>query len=111
MIRVSIRAGTALVPALALAVGCGGGGGGKTAAGASVAPSTSSSGVAVATSASPTTSVPAPMQPPVGGWMKGDFHVHSNHSGDASIGDDITGVIKCAEYAGLDFTTISDHRT
>src|SRR5262249_60053423 len=48
--------------------------------------------------------------PPIGQWMKGDFHVHSNHSPDAIIGDDIATVIKCADVAGLDFTVISDHR-
>jgi hypothetical protein len=45
-------------------------------------------------------------------WLKGDFHVHSTHSGDAtSWGDDITGVIKAANANGLDFIALSDHRT
>ncbi|HUS62504.1 MAG TPA: CehA/McbA family metallohydrolase, partial [Acidimicrobiales bacterium] len=51
------------------------------------------------------------LQAPKGSWLKGDFHVHSSMSHDATtMGDDIAGLVKCAEYAGLDFTTISDHR-
>ncbi|HET7501054.1 MAG TPA: CehA/McbA family metallohydrolase [Kofleriaceae bacterium] len=42
-------------------------------------------------------------------WYKGDFHVHSRESGDASASfDDITGL---ARQRGLDFVNLSDHNT
>lgn len=102
-----------------------GGGSGASGSVASTAPGSTASGSPSGTTApgsttpppvsSPTVASPAPSPSPSaapqGLWLKGDFHVHSTHSGDASWGDDVTGVIRCAEYAGLDFTTLSDHRT
>ncbi len=42
-------------------------------------------------------------------WYKGDFHVHSLQSGDASASfDDIAGL---AAQRGLDFVNLSDHNT
>jgi MYXO-CTERM domain-containing protein len=42
-------------------------------------------------------------------WYKGDFHVHSRESGDASASfDDIAGL---AAQRGLDFVNLSDHNT
>jgi hypothetical protein len=42
-------------------------------------------------------------------WYKGDFHVHSRESGDASASlDDIAGL---ARQRGLDFVNLSDHNT
>ncbi len=42
-------------------------------------------------------------------WYKGDFHVHSNESGDArATFDEITTL---AEQRGLDFVNLSDHNT
>ena len=107
-----------LVPALVLsiglcstALGCGGGGGGSAPAQAVAASTTGTNTGNGATSGSGTVG-PVPLQPPAGTWLKGDFHVHSTWSGDAlKLGDDVGTVIKCAERAGLDFTTISDHRT
>jgi hypothetical protein len=50
--------------------------------------------------------------PPSGGWLKGDLHVHSMHSHDAvQLGDDIAHLVLAAERAGLDFASISDHRS
>ena len=128
-----------LAPPLAVALGlgllsvsCGGSSSGTGAAASRTAPSrtappstsaspsptapatpTSTSGAGSATpgSVAATPAPSAPLQPPSGAWLKGDFHVHSNHSGDAQPwGDDIATVIKCAEVMGLDFSTISDHR-
>jgi hypothetical protein len=42
-------------------------------------------------------------------WYRGDFHVHSSESGDASASlDDITAL---ARQRGLDFVNLSDHNT
>jgi hypothetical protein len=42
-------------------------------------------------------------------WYRGDFHVHSSQSGDASASlDDIAGL---ARQRGLDFVNLSDHNT
>ncbi|MGH7295903.1 MAG: CehA/McbA family metallohydrolase, partial [Polyangiaceae bacterium] len=90
--------GAALAFAVAFVASCshGAGGGG---------------GAAAAASASGGSSGGTGLQPPAGMWLKGDLHVHTTHSGDAQqYGDDIATVIRCCERAGLDFTTISDHR-
>src|SRR5450755_2665187 len=42
-------------------------------------------------------------------WYKGDFHVHSTQSGDASATFD--QIIDLATSRGLDFANISDHNT
>jgi hypothetical protein len=102
------RSLVASVGLLSLLVACGGSGHGGGSF-ASIAPATSG-GASVSVPVAPTSSG-AGAQPPVGQWMKGDFHVHSDHSFDAtSLGDDIATVIRCADVAGLDFTVISDHR-
>ncbi|PTS87663.1 histidinol-phosphatase [Sphingomonas sp. HMWF008] len=43
-----------------------------------------------------------------GVWMKGDLHVHSNHSNDATNHSE-RRIIDDAEAAGFDFLLISDH--
>lgn len=59
---------------------------------------------------------------PTGVWLYGDTHVHSDHSSDGSlprqIGDDrapgnvsITDQIDQARLVGLDFLSLTDHRT
>jgi hypothetical protein len=105
----------ALFVALALGGACGSrSGGGSAAGGSNVAPATSttrSAPVASGTTTAPIASAPAVAKPRTGTWLKGDFHVHSTHSGDAtSWGDDIAGVIHAAEASGLDFISLSDHR-
>jgi hypothetical protein len=46
---------------------------------------------------------------PARAWYRGDFHVHSIQSGDASATfDDIVGL---AHQRGLDFVNLSDHNT
>jgi hypothetical protein len=88
------------------AAGCGGGSSGSSAGGGSTA-----SGLVAPAGGGGSSGTATTLVPPSGTWLKGDFHVHSNWSGDAtSLGDDIGVVIQCAERAGLDFTTISDHR-
>ncbi|MEZ0228894.1 MAG: CehA/McbA family metallohydrolase [Planctomycetota bacterium] len=104
---------TALLFALAASAACGtGGSSGSGKAGSTIAPATSTTPTAPVASSTTTSPVtpPAPPTPRAGTWLKGDFHVHSNHSGDATWGDDITGVIRAAETNGLDFISISDHR-
>src|SRR5436305_13189563 len=107
MVRTSKHAsvlGLALVLATA---GCGGGSSG----GSSTSPSTASGGLVAPVGAGGSGGAAGPLAAPSGVWLKGDFHVHSSWSHDAvSLGDDIGVVIQCAERAGLDFTTISDHR-
>lgn len=42
-------------------------------------------------------------------WYKGDFHVHSNESGDATASlDEIAGLMR---QRGMDFVALSDHNT
>lgn len=97
--------------ALTAACGPGSSRGGRSVAGSTTAPATSQTApVASGTTAPPIATTP-PKQPRSGTWLKGDFHVHSAHSGDAtSWGDDINGVIRAAETNGLDFFSLSDHR-
>ncbi len=104
---------TALLGALVATAACGSGSSGSRSGSAStIAPSTSRSApVGSGTTTAPVTTAPAaPPAPRQGVWLKGDFHVHSTHSGDATWGDDITGVIRAAEANGLDFISLSDHR-
>ena len=42
-------------------------------------------------------------------WYRGDFHVHSNESGDASATFD--EIVALAKQRGLDFVNLSDHNT
>lgn len=42
-------------------------------------------------------------------WYKGDFHVHSNESGDATATLDQIGAL--AKQRGIDFVNLSDHNT
>lgn len=42
-------------------------------------------------------------------WYAGDFHVHSDQSGDASAS--LEDIARYAEMIGLDFVMISDHNT
>jgi hypothetical protein len=42
-------------------------------------------------------------------WYKGDFHVHSSQSGDASASFDEIALL--AKQRGLDFVNLSDHNT
>lgn len=96
-------------------VGCGSGG--SSGAASTVAATTSAAAPAPVTSAAPgSTQVasmpPAPVVSRVGTWLKGDLHVHSTYSGDATtLGDDIAGVVRAGEAAGLDFLALTDHRT
>jgi hypothetical protein len=118
----SLRRGVLLASiglCLALSACSGGGSGGGASLGstaaspalpaATQAPTPTSA--AVTSSGTAASGSAALLQPPAGLWLNGDFHVHSEHSGDATtLGDDITTVIACAQAAGLDFTVISDHR-
>lgn len=46
-----------------------------------------------------------------GEWLLGDLHVHSAYSQDTNgMGQNVYQLIRLAEYAGLDFMVISDHR-
>lgn len=102
-----------LVTALVLTGGCGSNGGHGSGAGSTTAPATSTStqNAPVTTGVTTAPVATAAPTPRTGTWLKGDFHVHSSHSGDAtSYGDDISGVIKAAEVAGLDFFSMTDHR-
>jgi hypothetical protein len=95
-------------------VGCGSGGSSGAASttvpgttGVAAAPTTSAN--LVAAPAAPLAT--APVTSRAGAWLKGDLHVHSTYSGDATtIGDDVTGVFRAAESAGLDFIAVTDHR-
>ena len=51
----------------------------------------------------------APVLSPERRWYKGDFHVHSVQSGDASATFDQIATL--AQSRGLDFANISDHNT
>lgn len=56
---------------------------------------------------------PSPMIEPIasltdGLWLKGDLHVHSDHSSDAS-NNPVSSIIRFAERAGFDFLAITDH--
>jgi hypothetical protein len=42
-------------------------------------------------------------------WYRGDFHVHSNESGDATATFD--EIVALAKQRGLDFVNLSDHNT
>jgi MYXO-CTERM domain-containing protein len=42
-------------------------------------------------------------------WYAGDFHVHSEHSGDATASFD--GITSLARERGLDFVALTDHNT
>lgn len=58
------------------------------------------------------TEITAPM-PPVGSltegvWMKGDLHLHSNHSKDGS-NNPVAKIIRFAKSAGMDYICITDH--
>jgi hypothetical protein len=92
--------GLGLAAVAALAIGCSdsGSGGGKASSGATGGTGSGGSTV-VAT------------QPPVGSWLKGDLHVHTRYSPDADrLGDDVSESIRIAEYAGLDYVVLGDHR-
>lgn len=65
---------------------------------------------------------PAPAPEVAGVWLKGDLHVHDDHSSDGSaprqLADDrgagntgISDQIAFARLAGLDFLPLTDHRT
>ncbi|MHC4830083.1 MAG: PHP domain-containing protein, partial [Planctomycetota bacterium] len=83
---------------------CGDGGGSGSSGGAS---STTTSGGTTGQ----TGGVSTPTTPPAGAWLKGDLHVHTSHSGDTDrFGDDVETSIKIAEYAGLDYVVLGDHR-
>ncbi|MCI0636502.1 MAG: CehA/McbA family metallohydrolase [Actinobacteria bacterium] len=106
-----LRGGIGAAMAVALCVSCssgGGGGSGFPATGA--APGGAASPAQPGPGGAPGTPA-APAQPPAGQWLRGDLHVHSRHSHDATTyGDNIETTIKLAESAGLDFVVISDHR-
>ncbi len=57
----------------------------------------------------PQASYAAPVLEPTRRWYKGDFHVHSIQSGDATATFD--QIIALARSRGLDFANISDHNT
>jgi hypothetical protein len=60
-------------------------------------------------SGAPGTAVPGSGSPPIPGqWFAGDLHSHSTHSDGV---DNVATCIRLAEYAGLDFYAITDHRT
>lgn len=49
-----------------------------------------------------------PAEPPQGVWLKGDFHLHSDHSDDAAD-NPIATLVPLAESRGMDFFLITDH--
>nr|WP_240954300.1 CehA/McbA family metallohydrolase [Solimonas marina] len=66
--------------------------------------------------------VAAPATAPTGDWLKGDLHVHDDHSSDGSFPRQVFGQgfpgnlpvsdqIAQAERVGLDFLMLTDHRT
>ena len=42
-----------------------------------------------------------------GVWMKGDLHLHSHHSSDAT--SPLAGLVALAEEVGMDYFIITDH--
>ncbi|MEY1661615.1 CehA/McbA family metallohydrolase [Isoalcanivorax beigongshangi] len=65
---------------------------------------------------------PLPAQVPSGQWLGGDLHVHTDHSSDGSMprqtfGDAMPGNVSVADQigqalkSGLDFLSLTDHRT
>lgn len=101
-----------LVAVAGLLGSCTGGGGARPhAAGGQAASPAGGGATTTPSSSTPAAPAPAPLEPPIGQWLKGDLHVHSDHSHDAvSYGDEMDIVVKCAERSGLDYTVISDHR-
>jgi len=114
-----------LFASIGASLGCGGSGGGSrgsaslastaavgtntggTTTGGTAAPVGSAAGATTATNLAP-----AVTQPAAGSWLKGDMHIHTTYSGDATqIGDGVAGVIACCEKAGLDWASLTDHRT
>jgi len=106
-----VRVGRGLSIALIVSVAsCSGGGGGGGSPAPGAAPGTGAP-PAQPGSGGPAATPASPAQPPQGQWLRGDLHVHTRHSGDASsYGDNVETTIRLAESAGLDFIVISDHR-
>jgi hypothetical protein len=96
--------------ALALLAGCGAAGsagapsasaGGSTGAGASAG---STAGASAGASTGASSATPAARR-----WWKGDFHVHTIHSGDGF--DTVAQTLAMARAKGLDFIVLTDHES
>jgi hypothetical protein len=114
-------------------VACSGGGGSSSPAATTVATSTAAPGASSSSNSTATPSNPgapspgAPTNPgsspsaptlplalPTGSWLGGDFHSHSApHSDDArkQFGDNVATCVRLADKVGLDFWSLTDHRT